>query len=153
MIDCKNSPDSSSPSVHCPLAMWLCSSSHQEVEIISQPLKLGLATWLALHCKQSLVKCLHNEACLFIALLGTQWPPLCEWAHWSMSNICSEKGTVIVPASMARELTAMPEGVQPTPCGAAVPLAQPIYHTQHSSISTSKITLWIIAIINYQSTV
>lgn len=79
-----------------------------------------------------------------------------------MSNTCSDKQTFIAPADSQTlraselidpELTAVRVGVRPAPRGAAVPLAQPVYHTQPSSKSTSEITPCIIALMSYQAAV
>lgn len=120
--------------------MSLCSSSCQDVDFISPSLKLGLAMWFLLHCKQKLEKWLHNEACPFLMLLGILLIPVCGWAHWRMNNTCSANRSFIVPANsqpssrcasevINHELTAAHEGTQPTPCMAASPLAPHIYHT------------------------
>lgn len=75
----------------CPSAMWLCISSHQNVESISLPLEswLGHVTWLdqwtSVHLMQwRLERCLITESC---PLPDFRTEPSCEEV-WDRRDMC-----------------------------------------------------------------
>ena len=155
----QNSSTSSSPFIYTP---WQCN-------FVAPPIKrwslfLTPENWagpLGLLCvaNRALAKPLQQGSSPFHGALGNPTTTPCEWACCCMSNTCSDKQTFKAPAGRHPadmwvrssttgwlQCTREPSqhlGAQPSP----------ICPTQHSSISTSQITLWIIALVSYWATV